>query len=466
MKTVENKLKRLYNEVIPASKPSGASEVLIARKLKELMQLVGLYPIVYDLGNIHVYDDSQGIWVELERDLIRSLVIRFQSCKTSINRTISISASTTKGVTECFRLDKDILNYGFFSQPAEGIPFQNCLVTLENGGFKVIPHAPGNRLRAVFPFDYVPEEKPAAFLAMLREVFPDADSEEKIAALQEMTGAAMGGVATHYQRCLLATGGGSNGKNTVFDILSGVFPPSFVTSISPQQWGEQFYRARLHSSALNLVPDMQDTKILSNTDFKPIISGDPVMASHKHRDPFEFRCRAAHWFICNELPTVVDFSYGYRRRFLILEFNRQFVAGQPGVRVKEDIVNEILAKERSAIGYWALLGYKRLVENGTYTEPPSHDAAMNKWLSHSDPVADFVGTECSRVDSKPDMWSTVDDLFNIYKTWAKRADHKTIGSKRDFKKRLDQLGIPKHGIKCPLSTAQSEEIQEIPGWLS
>lgn len=445
MTAIQKKIKLVRN-AIPLSRVKGVGEMHLSLKLKEICVSNRLWPVVYDMGAIYMYDEETGLWREIARDDIRSWLSQFHACKTTYGTTrVKMTSGLTKGAAEMFRLDKDILYTGFFRSPREGIPFQNGVVTIEDGKFKLVEHNHNNRLLAVFPFEYEPNQVPRRFLQLLDDVFrPDKDKDDKIKALQEFTGAAMAGVGTTYQKCLVATGSGSNGKNTVFDVLSGIFPSEFVTSISPQQWGDQNYRAMLHASSLNLVPDMQDTKILSNSDFKPIVSGDPVVASHKHRDPFEFRCRAAHWFICNELPAVTDFSYGYRRRFLVLGFNRTFKPGNEGHKTKEEIVDAILKYERGAIGCWALEGYKRLVMRGKYTEPNSHDKAMNQWLSQSDPIADFISNSCDKTVDKGD---TNHNLYVSYRDWAKMVGHKKVVPERDFTKRLDQLGVEKllHG---------------------
>ena len=461
--SLQTKLSSMAQIWIPKSSPRGWNEVTLAKCLKGTFKVAGLWPIVYDLGSIYVYDEGEGIWTELDRDTVKSLALKFSEATTEGGKRVQMTASRANGIYECLRLDDEVLNNGFFSKPREGIPFKNCLVVLENGEFKEVPHSPENRLRAKFRYVYKPGAKPTKLLKLLDEVFlPDKDKAQKIMALQEILGAAMAGVGTNYQRTMIATGEGSNGKNTVLDTLTGIFPAEFVTSIAPQKWGDQNYRAMLHNSLLNMVPDMQDTRILSNSDFKPIVSGDPVVAAHKHRDPFEFRCRASHIMICNDLPPVVDFSYGYRRRFLILGFNRQFSPDDEGTRTKQEIIDEVLSHDREAIGTWALEGYKRLVENGAYTEPPSHKLALDKWLASSDPVADFMSSICVRVVEGGD---TDDHLYKEFKNWKKTSGHKKEWSMVMFRRRLDQLGVRVVDGKRLLTTGTEVDMEVEMEWL-
>ena len=74
----------------------------------------------------------------------------------------------------------------------------------------------------------------------------------------------------------------------------------------------------------------------------------------------------------NHLPKTRDSSEGFNRRWLILEFNNRI----PADRRVIDLDAQILEHERDAIVAWAIQGYKRLMDNGSFTLPTSHLALV------------------------------------------------------------------------------------------
>jgi phage/plasmid-associated DNA primase len=102
--------------------------------------------------------------------------------------------------------------------------------------------------RYAFDFAYDPNAPAGRFRYFFDELFKDVNDEEggdREALLAEFVGACLTGAATRYQRLLLIHGGGGNGKSEFLRLARGLFPPSAVTSLAPQDWGDRFRSARL-----------------------------------------------------------------------------------------------------------------------------------------------------------------------------------------------------------------------------
>lgn len=57
--------------------------------------------------------------------------------------------------------------------------------------------------------------------------------------------------------------------------------------------------------------------------FKKVVSGEELTVHHKNRDPFSLEPKAAHCFNSNHMLKTYDSSDGFKRRWLIFEFNNR-----------------------------------------------------------------------------------------------------------------------------------------------
>ena len=416
----------------------GGDDPVVVETLLQQFNNFSLWPIVFTQGSFYVYDENEGYWVEIEEGDMKGVMQNLQGATYGQRGVYRANWSKVNSLYKSFTIRQRVREVHWFSEKARGIPFKNCFVeVLEGGEVEVREHSPDHRVRTNFPMDYNPQAQCPNFMKLLDDVFlHDKDKDEKIMRLQEYVGVSMAGEAPKYQKCLIATGEGSNGKSTVFDIIMSLFPKGTITSIPPQAWSEEYQRALLANSLVNYVPDMSDGKIFASSEVKPIITGDPVTARSPYKEPFAFRPMCSQLFVTNSLPSITDFSFGYRRRFDIIEFNRDFSAEKEIQRTKESI-EKGCAGEKEGITVWALRGLQRLVSRGSYTVPASQVDSMNKWVSESDTVAEFMLTQTT----KSELHTTQSkDVYGAYKTYCKE---NSIRPKAHpiFGKMIRQLGF-------------------------
>ncbi|WP_438042449.1 DUF5906 domain-containing protein [Sorangium sp. So ce128] len=188
----------------------------------------------------------------------------------------------------------------------------------------------------------------------LEGVFADCSEEEaaaRTALLQEFVGACLIGDAVRYQRCLILYGEGGNGKSAVINLVRAMFPPGALASLPPQRWTERFALSALEAKLANFVSETPTGETLDGGAFKAVVTGDPVMAERKHRDPFEFRPVAGHMFSTNWPIAASDFSAGFWRRPMILPFARRFDTA-PERKIAPEA--RVVEQELSGVVAWAL----------------------------------------------------------------------------------------------------------------
>lgn len=397
--------------------------------------------------SFYVYWEERGVWEELARIDLKALVqlysrdvrvVKRVESKNDLRRVYSklkLSSAKINGICECAISNPEILDKEFFNTYETGIAFKNCFVKVSRTGIERVPHSAEHHALAALDYDFDPEAECNEWIRVLRDVFSgDKDAPDKIKALQEFTGACVAGIATDYQRCFVMVGSGENGKSTVAETISELlFPRELVTHAAPQSWDREYTLASMKSAKLNMASEIPESEIMSSAAFKTIITGDPIMARDPYGRPFSYCPQAGHLFSCNSLPGSIDSTHGFWRRFLVLEFNRDFSL-EPN-RATKGGIKQKLAQEVQGIMLWALHGAVRLLKQGRYTIPDSHGRALADWQANANPVAAFVQDCCIKGNG---TWTSLSEIFGDFLSWTERQGRKRISNKTLAKRLRDQ----------------------------
>jgi putative DNA primase/helicase len=425
------------SEPPPANRPAfvAADQKEITDRLVAWLTTEERPILVGDEQEIFGYEPKSGLFAEITRSEQSKFIQGLSGTKVQkSNRVMKIGSNDISGT---FKLTYDRLSKpGFFSEPRAGLAFTNGFVRLVGEDLVLEPHSPDNRARFAYPFDYDATAPCDKWLGFLEDLFgEDSDWEQKVAVVQEHVGASLAGLATRFQRCVTFIGDGGEGKSTLAEVVSSLFPPGSTESIPPQEWEQEYRRAKLAGKLLNVVAELPEGDIIGSSAFKAIVAGEPITARHIRKDPFTHRPRAGHLFLANRLPGTPDQTRGFWRRFIIVRFNRNF--SEDPVR-DPDIANKIITAERPAIVAWALAGAARLVKQRGYTIPASHEAELENWRMSADQVSGFVNEKLApTIDGELGLPGS--ELYKAYRDWAERNGHHSMSSAK-FAGRLRELG--------------------------
>jgi P4 family phage/plasmid primase-like protien len=269
-----------------------------------------------------------------------------------------------------------------------GVNFANGFLTED---LELVPHTPDFGATYVLPYPYVPENADCPMFMQLLDDFwgEDGDVDDKVLALQEGMAATLMGIAPRYQRAFCLMGRAGAGKSRIPAILEGLLPEDCRSTVPPWDWKDKFLPAQMHGKLLNVAGEIAEKRKIAGDIFKLVVEGSPITAQHKNHPPFTFKPVAAHWFCGNHLPSTDDFSAGFTRRWLFLDFNKQ-VDGQ---RKDVSIAETILEKEREQIVAWALQGLERLKRNKDYTLPACHGARVSAMMMKNHSVHYFLSQD-------------------------------------------------------------------------
>jgi putative DNA primase/helicase len=257
-----------------------------------------------------------------------------------------------------------------------GVCFANGILT-EDGD--LIPHAPEYGFTYVLPMNYEREASCDGWLALLKDYWgEDEDYLDKIKALREAFAIALFGLGPKFERSVCLTGSGKNGKSTILKVLEGLFPPHLRAAVSVNDFGERFALVALDGRLINIGQEIREGSVINDKVLKEVVSGNPVEVEQKGQPRYVAALKAMHFFGTNNVPRVAETSAGLQRRFLMLEFRRQFEEHE----IVRDIDKQILVAEKEGIVAWAV----GALPKDEITLPESHKRLMRQFVHRNNSV--------------------------------------------------------------------------------
>lgn len=397
--------------------------------------------LLYDIGEVYRYR-STGLWSAIPNHLLEAIVSDLAGVgvwSPKGTKPLLISRSYTLDATKMFGLlVRASAANRQFAESVTGLGFENGFLTIVDGQPVLRPHSPDNLCRFAYDFAYAPTAPTPMLDAFFDVVFRGEDAENRRTlpmVLQEFVGACLFGEAWKYEKLLILTGAGGNGKSQFLEIARSIFPPGSLAALPPQKWGDKFSVADLAGRLANFVDEIPEREVTSGAVFKAVISGQMISAERKHRDNVTFRPTCGHIFSTNNLFGTTDTSEGFFRRFLIVPFDWKPSQSE----TKVDIGKTIGRLERRAIVSWAIQGYLRLLaQGGRYTIPSRVQQRTDAWKAEADAARLFLHALYDDHSGVP--FFAVQDLYKLYCRWADTTGHLQT-SLNKFAKRARDTGI-------------------------
>ena len=338
--------------------------------------------------------------------------------------------------------------------PQSTLAGQPGLIYLKDGILDILsgeplPHSPSTSASHVLPIkrsSLDPSEKAderwAEYLTSLLGEGEDGAARE--AVLQEHVGSALAGaLPTGSGRALYVYGETRNGKSEFIKIIRGLLHPSQTAGVSLSNLRPNaLYGIRGALLAYDSDCPTHDRSLYVKDDsvLKKIITGEPVEIKELYSDVRQIVLRAKLFAFSNGLPTSVDKTGGFYRRFTLLKFPNYFPEGAlgPGDRLHEEILHEC----RSSIYRWAVEGYKRLLENGgAYSESPDHRTMLAETKSLNDPIYGFLEERVDVLLPENDGFAEasvpISNLYVLFQAWLEQEGFRTYNcSKNRFSRRV------------------------------
>jgi len=230
---------------------------------------------------------------------------------------------------------------------------------------------------------------------------------------------------TRFEKAVMLTGSGSNGKSVLLDVIQDLLGADNVSNVELQELEEnRFKAAGLLGKLANIFSDLDDRGLKSSSMFKVLCTGDRITAERKFGQPFEFKNYARLLFSANKLPSSRDRSYAFYRRWLIIPFEKTFDGSNADKSLKRKLRDP---EELSGILNLAIKGLHSIVLNGGFTTPIQVQQALQEYQSMNDTMTSFI-LECTQ--SAPDEMVLKQTFYNYYRTWCEDQGYKPVSQRR------------------------------------
>lgn len=363
---------------------------------------------VYDGADMYLYDDKTGIW-----DVVSAYDFERRVCaldgleippkdEKSKPKVLNVSADMIRGVAQVATRVAPLIDDRVWTSSI-GFACSNGWVTPR--GIEPLRREHYARHLINVAFD------PDARCPRWRQFLLESVDEESALVLQEFIGAALFGEATTFQKACVLWGDGGNGKSVFAQIVSLLFDRKDLCSYTPHSLDDNGTKADLRLRKFNIVMELPERELLDTSSIKSVFTGDPMSARRPYDVvPITFQPKCAHLFCCNVLPDTRNTDKGFWRRWLTIEFNRTPPKVDPYLKDK-------LAGELAGIVAWAVEGYNRLRDQGTYTRATSSDELRERWSESTNPVKSFVS---QAVEIDEDAATPSSKLYETYLDWCSK----------------------------------------------
>jgi len=334
----------------------------------------------------------------------------------------------------------------FFEGTPKGIATPKSFYSIQESRITKVPLHEDHHTRFQLGVEPLKEE-PKILLQTLREAFHPDTADEQIRQLRMFTGLAIFNLQHREQRALLLYGVGGSFKSGYQKIIEQLVRNEYLSAVSPLEWNQDYKKAELVGKLINLVPEINNDKVIPGAEFKSVVSCDRVVARETYGKAFSFRPGCAHWFNSNFFLATRDQSDAFWRRWAIVHFSRS----KPEKQRDPNLAETIIKTEMPMILNWAIEGVVDYLGNGLFLSQ-THKKCLEDWKRDSNSVKGWLfDSESNGVTEEQQKGAsiTVVDVYRKYECWCRENGLKTVSSKV-FRSRMEDLGyqvITRDGYK-------------------
>ena len=242
---------------------------------------------------------------------------------------------------------------------------------------------------------------------------------------------------------------GRNGKSKLLSLIQKLLGSNNCSSVALQDLEtDQFCLINLHNKLVNIAADLSNQAMDNTGKYKQLTGRDEVTANRKNKTHIQFKNYAKMIFACNELPIIKTITKAFWLRWVVIDFPYRFLP-QNELNALEDktgaflqdpnIINKISCDdEMEGLLVWAVEGYQRLKDKGSFSNEKTASTIEKFWGRKSNSVKAFID---DMIEYSYDSKVTKEEFRKEYHEYCKRFNIPQM-SERLIKTTLEnQLGI-------------------------
>jgi P4 family phage/plasmid primase-like protien len=355
--------------------------------------------------------------------------------------TASLMRQVTSLIEARVAADGDPLR--FIAQPLPVINCRNGELWIDSrGAVELRPHRAGSYLRHRLEVDYDPAAICPRYDEAVRQIFGKApDPAAMVSFWHDLMGYALQ-PDRRTPLVVLGWGTGNNGKTRLLHTYMRLVGLDLVIAMPIGEIEKsRFTTGSLLGKFALIDDDVTAGTRLPDGHLKRLSEEKVITGENKFGPPFTFTARTAIFMLFNNPPSLADLSHGMQRRLVVVPFDRSFTPEE----TNKGLFQEIWAAEMPGVLNRYLAGLRRVIERGwNFAPPEAAERKKAKLLEAANPIPAFVEECCERSGA-----AYVQDLYDAYNEWARRAGITLQQQRRSFQRNLEALGFQagrgKHG---------------------
>lgn len=233
----------------------------------------------------------------------------------------------------------------------------------------------------------------------------------------------------HLIFCLI--GSGRNGKSSFLSLLSNFLGRQNICSTELDTLlNSRFESFKLFKKSACTMGETNFGVLEKTSLLKKLCGQDLIGYEYKNKLPFDDYNYAKIIVSSNSLPSSLDTSEGFYRRWYILDFPNTFPEGK-------EILKEIPEQEYNNLCKKVCNILPGLIEKGEFTHQGSIDWRKEKYILASNPLSLFIKESCNREENSFMRYS---ELYTKYTTYLVKHKKRKI-SRKEFSGVLEEEGL-------------------------
>jgi len=265
---------------------------------------------------------------------------------------------------------------------------------------------------------------------VMDQLFAEWVGEEFVSTLYEIIAyCCINDYPIHRLFCLV--GGGRNGKSQYQKIIQNFIGAENTCSTELDLLIEnRFESAKLFKKLVCTLGETNFGVISRTSLLKKLTGGDLIGFEFKNKNPFDDYNYAKIIINSNSLPSSLDTSDGFYRRWLIIEFPNEFQEGK-------DIINTIPQVEYNNLARKSALLLTKLINTGTFTNEGTIEERKKRYIMASNPLPYFISMYCER---GVDLYVKSSELYNAYVQYLNARKKRKV-TRKEFFSMLEDEGL-------------------------
>lgn len=307
------------------------------------------------------------------------------------------------------------------------------LEVLPDGAIRLLPFSKDDFLLYCLPYEYKADAKRPIFTKYIDRVLPDKESQ---AVLQELLGSIFVR-SLNLEKIGILLGNGANGKSVLLKIITALLGNDNVSQMDLKSLttdrNADNNRAHLMGKLLNFAPEINAKGEQAHDLIKRMASREAIQVKMLYKDTITITDYANLIFNANSLPSDVEHTHGFFRRFLIIDFDQTITNEEKD----PNLASKIIAHELPAVLNWIIEGAQRLQKNQAFSDCKKSADILEEYKLESDAVAMWL--EERGYTPHDNLTKLLKDLIPDLRNYVIDGGYKMPSSKT-IAKRLRDLG--------------------------